>query len=129
MLGEDEKKLVGACGINCSTCDIYQAYTRRDVEWQRKIAKAIFDEDTEVAPEQITCDGCGGRLEIHWSPDCKMMRCAHERGLFACSQCPEFPCPDLETFYSKGYEKTKQNALRQREIGLEAWWREQQEVM
>jgi len=56
-----------------------------------------------------------------------MMQCAHDKGLLACSQCTEFLCPDLEAFYTKEYEKAKQNALRQREIGLEAWWKEQQE--
>ena len=66
--------------------------------------------------------GCGGWLEAHWSPDCGIMQCAHERGLLACSRCPEFICPALEKFYATGYEK--ENALRQLEIGLEAWWKE-----
>jgi len=126
MLSEDDKKLIGACGIDCATCDIYRAYTKGDVEGQVRIIRAIFGEDSDVKPEQITCDGCGGRLEIHWSPDCGIMRCAHDRGLLACGQCPEFICLDLEAFYSTGYEKAKQNALRQREIGLETWWKEHQ---
>lgn len=127
MLNENDEKLIGACGINCATCDIHLAHVKGDVEEQRKIVKAIFGEDTEVAPEQITCDGCGGRLDVHWSPDCRMMQCVHDKGLLACSQCPEFPCPDLEAFYTKEYENAKQNALRQRDIGLDAWWKEQQE--
>jgi len=125
MLEEEDKKLIGACGINCAKCDIYQAYVKRDVEAQRMIAKRIFGENTDIGPEKITCDGCGGRLDIHWSGDCKIMRCAHGRKLVACSQCSEFPYPDLKAFYVKGYEKAKRNALRQREVGLEAWWREQ----
>lgn len=126
MLNEGDKRLVGACGINCAACDIYQTYIEKDVEGQRRIAEAIFGEDTDVAPEQITCEGCGGRLDVHWSPECKMMWCAHGKGLLACSQCQEFLCPDLEKFYSTGYEKARQNAMRQREIGLEPWWKEQQ---
>lgn len=126
MLDEDVKRLIGACGINCVRCGIYQAYTEKDVEGQRRIAKDIFGVDTEVLPEQITCEGCSGRLDVHWSSECEIMRCAHEKGLFACSRCNEFRCPKLETFYSKGYGKAKENALRQQKIGLEAWWREQQ---
>ena len=128
MLDVNDEKLIGSCGINCAKCDIHLAYTNGDVEGQRKIVKAIFGEDTEVVPEQITCDGCGGRLEVHWSPDCRIMQCAHEKGLLACSQCLEFPCPILEAFYTEEYEKAKSNALRQREIGLEAWRREKQEL-
>lgn len=127
MLDEKDKKLIGACGINCSKCSIYQAHISKDAEWQKRIAKEIFGEDTEISPEKITCEGCGGSLDVHWSPDCSIMLCTHEKGLLTCSQCREFPCPDLEAFYSKGYEKAKQNALRQKEIGLEAWWREQPE--
>ncbi|MFQ6053442.1 MAG: DUF3795 domain-containing protein [Candidatus Bathyarchaeia archaeon] len=96
-----------------------------DVEGKRRIIEAIFGEDADVRPEQITCGGCGGRLEIHWSPECGIMRCAHSKGLLTCSECPEFVCPELEAFYSMGYEKARRNALRQRSIGLEAWWKEQ----
>lgn len=126
MLDEDDKRLIGACGINCARCGIYQAYTEKDEERQRRIAEDIFGEDTEVFPEQITCEGCGGRLDVHWSQECEIMRCAHEKGLIACSQCQAFPCKELETFYSKGYGKSKENAHKQQKIGLEAWWREQQ---
>jgi hypothetical protein len=121
-----ERKLIGACGLNCAACNIYQAYTRKDVEAQRKIAKSLFGENTTIGAEKITCDGCGGRLDIHWSSDCKIMQCVQERKLVACSQCSEFPCPNLEAFYARSYEKAEQNALKQREIGLEAWWQSQQ---
>jgi hypothetical protein len=126
MLDEDDKKLIGACGINCARCGIYQAYTEKDVERQRRIAEDIFGKDTEILPEQITCEGCGGKLDIHWSSGCEIMLCAHEKDMISCSQCNEFQCPKLGTFYSKGYWKANENALRQQKIGLEAWWKEQQ---
>ena len=122
---DDDKRLIGACGINCAKCGIYQAYKEKDVESQRRIAEDIFGEDSEVLPEQIACDGCGGRLDVHWSSECEMMRCAHERGLVACSRCNEFICPELKAFYSKGYGVAKENALRQQKIGLKAWQKEQ----
>jgi len=124
MLEEEDKPLIGACGIDCAECRIYLAYMKGDVVEQRRIAEDLFGEGTEIPPEKITCGGCGGPLDVHWSPECKVMLCAHGRGLLACSQCREFPCPDLEAFYSKGYEEAKENALRQREVGLEAWLRE-----
>jgi len=120
-----DRALIGACGIDCSRCRIYLAYTAGDVEWQRQIIRDLFGEDSDIKPEQITCGGCGGDPSIHWSPDCRIRLCAHGRGLTACSQCPEFPCSKLEGFYAEGYEEARRNALRQREVGLEAWWREE----
>jgi hypothetical protein len=120
-----ESKLIGACGLNCAACNIYQAYTKEGVEAQRRIAKSLFGENTNIEPEKITCDGCGGRLDMHWSADCKILQCAKEKRLTACSQCSEFLCQNLKAFYSKGYETAQQNALKQREIGLEAWWKSQ----
>jgi len=126
MLEEKDRKLVGACGLNCAACNIYQAYAKKDVEAQKRIAKSLFGENTDIEPEKITCDGCHGRLDVHWSPDCKILQCAQEKELTACSQCSEFPCQNLKAFYSKGYEKAQQNALKQQEIGLETWWKSQQ---
>ena len=125
MISESERKLVGACGIYCANCGIYQSCKSQDRERQERIAKAIFGEDTEVRPELIKCDGCGGALEDHWSSECKIMLCAHEKGLLACSQCLEFPCKELEKFYSEEREETKKNALRQKEIGIKKWLEEQ----
>ena len=126
MLYEDDKRLIGACGLNCAACGIYQAHTGKDVERQRRIAEDIFGKDTEVLPERIACEGCSGNLDVHWSSECEIMLCAHEKDLIACSQCNEFQCPKLDAFYSKGYGKAKENALRQHKIGLEDWWKEQQ---
>ena len=126
MVTGGDERLIGACGINCAMCDIYRAYSEGNVKKQKKVIESIFGKNSDVKPEQITCDGCGGRRDLHWSPECEIRQCAHGKGLIACSQCPEFPCPRLEEFYSRGYEKAKANALRQREIGVETWWKEQQ---
>jgi len=78
----------------------------------------------DIRGKRVLNIGCGERLGTHWSPDCGIMRCAHGRGLLACSRCPEFMCPDLGEFYATGYGKAKETALRQLEVGLEAWWKE-----
>ena len=124
-LGEEARRLVGACGLNCGRCRIYQASAGGDLELQRRIALELFGEDSDVLPEQIACGGCWGDLGVHWSPGCGVRACAQGRGLVACSQCGEFPCPRLEEFYSKGYGGARENAYRQRVVGLEDWWREQ----
>lgn len=129
MTAEDPEKWdISVCGLNCAKCDIYQAYhgdeKLRDeiVEWFRR------EQNETVGPEQIACDGCRGSVEVHWSPECKMMLCARERGLQHCFQCEEFPCAIVNEFASDGvshHERTVRNAKRMREIGIEAWIEEQ----
>lgn len=123
MINEDDKKLIGACGIFCADCGIYQSYKSQDRQRQEKIAKDIFGENGRA--EQITCDGCRGAMDVHWSGECKIMLCTSERELLACSECAEFPCETLEEFWAKGYESAKENALRQKEMGLENWLEKQ----
>jgi hypothetical protein len=125
MINEDDRKLIGACGIFCADCGIYQSYKSEDRRRQEKIVKDIFGENTDVKPEQITCDGCRGAMDVHWSGECEIMLCSREKELLACSECVEFPCETIEKFWAKGYESAKKNALRQQEIGLENWLEKQ----
>lgn len=122
---ENDITLIGVCGLNCFKCNIYQAYSRKDIEAQRRIVREMFGEKSDVKPEQITCEGCRGNPKVHWSADCKILTCSKAKGAQACSQCTDFPCPTLDVFYTTGHKKAKANALRQKEIGLEAWWNEQ----
>lgn len=125
MINEDDKKLIGACGIFCADCGIYQSCKSQDRRRQEKIAKDIFGENTDVKPEQIRCDGCRGAMDVHWSGECEIMLCSREKELLACSECAEFPCETIEKFWAKGYESAKKNAFRQKEIGLENWLEKQ----
>ncbi|UCE96262.1 MAG: DUF3795 domain-containing protein [Candidatus Bathyarchaeota archaeon] len=124
MINEEDKKLIGACGIYCANCGIYQSYKSQNRQRQEKIAKDIFGENTDVKPEQITCDGCKGAIDVHWSGECKIMLCNRKKELLACSECAEFPCKTVEEFWAKN-ENAKKNAFKQREIGLEKWLEKQ----
>ena len=120
--------LISVCGLNCAKCDIYQAghgnEKLRDeiIEWFKKERKELIE------PEKVRCDGCNGSLDVHWSPDCKMMLCARKRGLQHCFQCEGFPCTFLEEFSSDGishHKRTFENLKRMKEIGLKPWIEEQ----
>jgi hypothetical protein len=125
MLDQKDIAVIGACGLNCSKCSIYQAYTKKDKEAQKRIVKQIFGEKRDIKPEQITCEGCRGSFALHWSPDCKILRCSTQKHVRTCSECSQLICPELNGFYAEGHEKAKTNALRQKEVGLEEWWKEQ----
>jgi hypothetical protein len=82
-----------------------------------------------LKPEQITCEGCRGPINAHWSEDCKMMLCAKKKGIQYCFQCGEFPCGILNAFASDGaahHKKTVENLHRMKQIGVYAWIAEQE---
>lgn len=64
--------------------------------------------------------GCG-------DPECKIRFCAKEKGVDVCAQCDEYPC-DLVRDFDKQYHIIIKNNDRIREIGLDAWMREMDEL-
>ena len=129
MRAEDSGKwVISACGLNCAKCDIYRAYHGNEklqdgiIEWFRE------EHNEEIQPEQIRCEGCRGSLNIHWSPECKMMLCARKKGLQYCLECEDFPCTKVNKFSSDGashHKRTIENLKKMKEIGLKAWIAEQ----
>lgn len=119
---------ISVCGLNCATCDIYQASHGNEALRDEIMAWFRRERNEVVDPEQIRCETCRGSLDCHWSPECRMMLCAKERGLRHCFECVEFPCPRVDEFSSDGvphHGRTIENSKRMKEIGLEAWIEEQ----
>jgi len=112
-LGESSKEWsIAVCGLNCAKCDIYSASHGNE----------------KIKPEHVRCEGCRGSLDTHWSSECKMMLCARKRGFQYCFQCEDFPCTSVNEFSSDGishHKRTIENSKRMKEIGIEAWIKEQ----
>jgi len=122
--------LLGPCGIYCGTCDIYVASHTGNQEMQQRIADWIKEHaHLECDTTDVTCGGCWGRLEEHWSADCKILKCAKARGVRLCSSCGEYEsCTTLESFYQGGdYGSARETLKRIREVGVEAWAKEREE--
>jgi hypothetical protein len=65
---------IGVCGLDCGLCPRY--YT--------------------VGPSR--CPGCGGPGFLDKHPSCSFITCCvKKKGLEACGQCPEFPCPKFKS--------------------------------
>lgn len=130
MKAEDsERWVISVCGLNCAKCDIYQA-GRDNEELRNEIIEWFGKErDENVKPEQVTCEGCRGSVERHWSSDCKMMLCARKNGLQHCFECEKSPCTRVNKFSLNGishHKRTVQNLKRMKEIGIESWIKEQE---
>jgi hypothetical protein len=122
-------QLVGICGLYCGTCPKYLAYQDQDKDELQKMAHA-----DKVSVEEIRCDGC---LSDHIYPTCRdcrhgFRRCAEEKKVTWCFQCPEFPCKRLEDF-SKihqvngiwHHKEVIKNLQFMKDRGVEEWIKQQ----
>lgn len=111
------KKLMGACGLCCSECEIYRAYLSDDFEMKRAIAEKISKGfGRKVLPEQIICTGCKGEDELCWGEDCEIRMCVTVRGIDFCYQCKNYPCDKLRNFYDNGYKQAWANMEQMRTV-------------
>ncbi|MHB1319424.1 MAG: DUF3795 domain-containing protein [Anaerolineae bacterium] len=114
------EELMGACGIDCETCGlrIYPTDAKAAEEvldWFHSEGWLKAEEGlAEALERKMTCTGCHGPRDTHWSCDCWIRQCAVEqRGLENCSQCPDLPCERLVAWstenegYAAGLERLR----------------------
>jgi len=78
---------------------------------------------TDLADPDRSCPGCrqnGG------PPFCSIRKCAREKKLDICVLCEKYPCHRILGI-AKGYPTLIADGKRMREIGVEAWVKEQEE--
>ena len=98
---------LGACGLDCRSCDLYLLPTDTAVQdkllpWFRSRGWLRDDEDLSVALQKgMYCKGCGHH-ETWWSPNCTIAKCCiHENGYHNCSMCGKFLCKKLVNHQSQ----------------------------
>lgn len=112
---EDSRAAV--CGLSCDVCAVYIA-TREDPNRLQRIATA-----KGLSLSETSCDGC--RSENRYGPcaTCFMTRCATERGVAFCGDCPENPCNELRQFQAAMPHRAElwESQALLRKKGLAAW--------
>ncbi len=132
---------IAYCGLNCRLCNLTtilpEAATKllrimRDDGWEH-YGSQLYPEFRDfwkvlgsLAQMKESCPLCKGGCG---NPECSFRICAKSKGLEICAECDEYPCQPLREFYSGHYAKLAGNNERIREIGLEAWLEEQQELV
>ncbi|HNW99816.1 MAG TPA: DUF3795 domain-containing protein [Candidatus Cloacimonadota bacterium] len=111
-----DKKLLGACGINCGNCDAYKATMAKDEAWKKEIAEKWSQGfGQEMTPEMVTCESCmQGETVIGFGHQCKVRLCAKEKGLNHCAECADFPCSVLNDWHAHMKNDAKDNLLEAR---------------
>lgn len=118
-----DKSSIAVCGLICEGCDILIACT--DYVLANKISEWFKENtDTDVSPDDISCGGCRGPRDEHWSPECEILLCCiDDKDLEFCYQCDEFVCEMLEEWagkserYNEGVERLKEI----KSVGLDEW--------
>ena len=132
---------IAYCGLNCRLCNI----TTILPETAGKLHKIMQDDGWEHYGSQLyeafadfwkvlaslaqmkdSCPQCKGACG---HPECVIRLCAQKKGLRLCAECNEYPCLPHKEFFSGRYQKLAQNNERIRSAGLEAWLKEQQELV
>lgn len=137
---KDSRAYLAHCGLYCRMCSIIatlpvlaaKLHENMKEEGWEYWGTEVFPEFgtfwkilTELSNKHETCPACIGGCG---DPECKIRTCAQGKGLDVCAYCEEFPCK-LLTDFSKMYPFILKNNERIKEIGIDAWLKEQDELV
>ena len=90
---------IAYCGLDCEQCDAYIATLHDDQALREKTAKLWAElNHVPILPEHIHCQGCraDGAKTVFCEQLCAVRRCARQRGVDTCGDCPEVEtCPTV----------------------------------
>ena len=123
----DVRALTAPCGLDCFNCPCYLANDH--VEIRKQVMSSA-----QVSSEDAACRGC--RKENGIAPirrayghgPCRVYRCASEKSMETCADCPDFPCDNLQPYADRAsvlpHNIKVFNLALIRKMGLEKWARE-----
>jgi predicted RNA-binding Zn-ribbon protein involved in translation (DUF1610 family) len=105
------------CGLCCDVCSILIA----SHEDPQRLALLAGRMGWKV--DEAYCDGCRSDRLTPYCRDCDLRACAQQRGHTFCSECADYPCPELEGFQREKPHRAElyQNLERIAEVGAESW--------
>ncbi len=86
------KKMIAYCGLDCGKCDALLATVNNDDALREKTARLWTQlNGTDITPDMINCEGCkaDGVKTPFCESICGIRRCASERQVDTCGDCPE----------------------------------------
>jgi len=116
-----DKKLAAVCGLFCPACTVYIG-TREDPARLKVLASRM-----RRTVEELECHGCRSEKRCFYCRSvCTMAKCAADKSVDFCGQCPEYPCSDLRTFQAAMPHRIELWRWQERikESGYETWYAE-----
>ncbi|MFP4015085.1 MAG: DUF3795 domain-containing protein [Chitinispirillaceae bacterium] len=97
------------CGLDCSKCPVLIADSKNDLNAKRKIAEewsVQYKEyiGKELFSNDIMCNGCRSDAQRKFIGclNCSIRKCAAQKQIQYCSQCPDFRnCDMIQGFLSQ----------------------------
>lgn len=86
------RKLIAYCGLDCEKCDARIATLNNDNALREKTAKLWSKlNGVTITADMINCMGChvDGVKTLFCSEMCKVRKCAVEKGIETCGECPD----------------------------------------
>ena len=95
---------IAYCGLDCEQCDAYIATLHADQALREKTARLWAElNHAPILPEHIHCQGCraDGVKTVFCEQLCAVRRCARQRGVVTCGDCPEMEtCPTVGAIFA-----------------------------
>lgn len=112
-----ERRMLAACGIDCSHCAIHLRAKEELTYWRNR----------GIDPEEVRCCGCRSsrREATPWSPDCGILNCCVDlKGLEFCSQCVDIDsCALMVNFAAEAEHHVAaiERLRAMRRVGVDRW--------
>jgi hypothetical protein len=116
-----DKKLAAVCGLFCPACNLFIGTTEDPARLQKMAGRF------RMTAEEVKCYGCrADKRGPYCDKYCKMTKCAVEKGIDFCGECPEYPCTELKTFQAQAPHRLElwESLARIKEVGYERWYAE-----
>ena len=94
------KKILAACGNDCSVCPRYNVppfeKTEEALRHTAELWYKIGYRDRVVSNDEISCSGCKPENWCRYN----VVRCCWDKGIQNCSKCQEFPCGNMQECFA-----------------------------
>ena len=114
---------IGCCGFKCYSCAAYEGNIHSEEARNVVCRKWNTYFQYPITPAQMHCSGCACDADkdapmIHG--ECEFLKCAREKKLSSCQECPDRPCGPLREYfdaYREAYLDLKDEILPEDEVG------------
>ena len=110
-------KMLGYCGLTCSSCEAFKATQQNDDALRQKVAdKWTKDYNHPFKAADINCTGCASTgVRVGYTSACPIRKCAAEKEVKNCGWCDDYPCSGLdELFKARPDARKNLDAVKQR---------------
>jgi hypothetical protein len=107
--GDNMNKMIAACGIDCATCESYQATINNDNAHRERVAKEWSERyQNQLNIQDINCSGCRKEgIKFAWCLICPIRDCVISKGYNTCAECSELPCDFNRSLFEQAPEVWK----------------------